>query len=395
MIDWRQKIDDEIAHLSSDLVKIRRYLHSHPDPSREEQATAHFVGERLSAAGLEVKSVLGGRGLIAHSTTENPHPCIALRADMDALWIQDRKEVSYRSTRDGVMHACGHDAHTAIVMGAALALHRCELDLPFPISWRAIFQPAEEVGEGAREMVEAGAVEGVDSILALHVAPDLPTGSLALRDGVMTAYCQAVQVTIRGLGGHGARPHLAHDPIAAAAQFLNLVYQSIPRFHNAHDPVVVSFGSIHGGNSPNVIPDLVQLNGTIRTLGSHSAEKVRERLSQIASGVTQTSHCPFEVTFDAATDAVENDPRVSKVCRTAAAEVVGPDQVKEIPVPSMGGEDFSGYLKRVPGCLLRLGVAGDSTWPLLHSPHFDIDETAIALGARVLARSLVLLASGY
>ncbi|MHC5537152.1 M20 metallopeptidase family protein, partial [Singulisphaera rosea] len=257
----------------------------------------------------------------------------------------------------------------------------------------AIFQPAEEVGEGAAEMVDAGAVDGVDSIVALHVAPDLPFGHLGIRFGVLTAYCQEIDVTIRGVGGHAARPHLTVDPIAAAAQFLTSVYQLMPRSLDARDPVVVSFGAISGGINCNVIPDRVILRGTLRTMGSASAERVRERLARIARGVAEATLAEIELTFTGETEAVHNDPSVTETCALAAREVVGAERVEEIPLPSMGAEDFSGYLDHTPGCMMRLGVAGgDETSHHLHSPHFDIDERALVVGAKVLAHSLIHLA---
>jgi amidohydrolase len=392
MIDWRQGIDDYIDAIAGNLVGIRRHLHAHPEPSREEFETTRYLEGRLLEAGLDHKILLGGRGILAGSSLSPDGRAVALRADMDALRIHDRKDVTYRSSREGVMHACGHDAHSTMVAGASLALHHCEGLFPWPVPWRAIFQPSEEVGEGAAEMVAEGAVEGVQSIVALHVAPDLPVGRVALRRGVMTAFCQDINVMIRGVGGHAARPHLSHDPIAASAQFISTVYQFLPRSVDARDPVVVSFGAIAGGENSNVIPDRVRLRGTIRTLGRTTAAKVRERLAQIAHGVAEASLCAIDLAFGSGTDAVVNDAHVTELCMQAAGEVVGTNQVEDIPLPSMGGEDFSGYLEQTPGCLIRLGVANGTPWPSLHSPDFDIDERALLLGAKILARSAVLLA---
>jgi amidohydrolase len=393
MIDWRQGIDDHIEAIAGDLLGIRRHLHAHPEPSREEFETTQYLGSRLLEAGLPHQIVLEGRGILAGPSLSSDGRAVALRADMDALRVQDRKEVTYRSARDGVMHACGHDAHSTMLFGASSALHHCEGLFPWPVPWRAIFQPSEEVAEGAAEMVAAGAVDGVQSIVALHVAPDLQVGRVALRRGVMTAFCQDLNVTIRGVGGHAARPHLTHDPIAASAQFISTVYQLLPRSIDSRDPVVVSFGAIAGGENSNVIPDRVKLRGTIRTLGRTTAARVRERLTQIARGVAEASLCAIDLTFGTGTDAVVNDARISDLCIEAAGEVVGINQVEEITLPSMGGEDFSGYLDRTPGCLFRLGVANGAPWPSLHSPDFDIDERALILGAKILARSAVLLAA--
>jgi amidohydrolase len=197
---------------------------------------------------------------------------------------------------------------------------------------------------------------------------------------------------IRGVGGHAARPHLAVDPVAVAAQFVTSLYHLLPRSVDSRDPTVITFGCIRGGTSPNIIPDQVELLGTLRTLSDRAAALVEERISQIARGLSAASRATIDVNYRRGTGAVDNDPVVTAVCVQAASEVVGPGNVEEIRLPSMGGEDFSGYLKHVPGCLLRLGVAAlDRPRHALHSPHFDIDEAALTIGAKVLAHSAVLL----
>lgn len=393
MLDWRKAIDAHLEGLAEDLRAIRRHLHAHPEPSREELNTTRFLASRLDGAGIPYRVIASGRGIVAGPALHDEARGVALRADMDALRIADEKQVAYRSIRAGVMHACGHDAHSTMVLGAALALEAARPSWPWPVPWRALFQPAEEVAEGAAEMVAEGAVDGISAIVALHVAPDLPVGRVGVRLGVMTAFCQEIDVIVRGEGGHAARPHLAIDPIAAAAQFLTLIYQSLPRSVDSRDPSVVTFGAIAGGTSGNVIPDKVVLRGTLRTMGKATATRLRDRLTLIALGVEQATGARIELSFGHETDAVVNDPAVTDKCIHAAEDVVGRDGVERLALPSMGGEDFSGYLDRVPGCLLRLGVAGHEGWPALHSPEFDIDERALVLGARILARSAVLLAA--
>jgi amidohydrolase len=292
------------------------------------------------------------------------------------------------------MHACGHDAHATMTLAAALALWKARDLLPQPTSWRAIFQPAEEIGEGAFEMIDAGALDQVGSIVALHVDPELAAGRVASRVGVLTACCRELRVRILGRGGHAARPHQSNDPIAVAVHFVNSVYQFVPRSIDSRDPVVVTFGCIQGGSSANIIPDRVELLGTLRTLSRSSAERVEEQIRRIASGVSSISGVEIAVDFEQGTDAVVNDPAVTATCEAAASEVVGLSQIQNIPLPSMGGEDFAGYLRLVPGCLLRLGAAmpGEETH-FLHSTRFDIDEAALAIGARLLARAAVFLSS--
>jgi amidohydrolase len=393
MADWRAEIDAAIDAMADDLRETRRYLHANPEPSGEEYRTAELLAGRLGEAGIPRRLIPSGRGVIAGPESDAHGPTIAFRADIDALRIHDLKDVPYKSSRDGMMHACGHDAHATMALGAALALWRCREHLPGPVGWRAIFQPAEETGEGAREMVAAGAAEGLGAVVALHVDPDLPVGKVAHRTGVLTATCQDLSVTVRGAGGHAARPHQAVDPIAVAVQLVAATYQLIPRAVDAREAAVVTFGMIHGGTSPNVIPETVELQGTVRTLSRSAADRVEQRLRQVARGLAEASGATVEVRLERGIDAVVNDPAVTGVCVRAAAEVVGDDHVVPIPMPSMGAEDFAGYLAHAPGCLLRLGVAGEGRPRyFLHSPHFDIDERALAVGAKILARGVVLLA---
>ena len=340
------------------LREIRRRLHAHPEPSREEYQTTRFLAEELEKAGIPRSIAPTGRGLIAGPEDADGRPVIAFRADIDALRIHDAKTVPYRSTRDGVMHACGHDAHATMALGAALALWHCRDVLAPRLAWRAIFQPSEEVGEGAFEMIAAGAMEHVRAVVALHVDPDTPAGRLAHRQGVLTAFCQELQVEIQGLGGHAARPHQSVDPIGVASQFITSVYQFVPRSVDSRDPVVVTFGSIQGGTSANIIPEQVVLKGTIRTLSEAAGGRVGERIRQIAFGLSEASGATIQVQLPPGDRGGRQRPRGDRGPASAPpSEVVGPANLDEIPLPSMGGEDFSGYLKHAPGCLLRLGVA--------------------------------------
>ncbi len=393
---WQEAIDSYIDQRAERWISIRRHLHAHPEPSREEFGTTEYLAQHLDEMGLRVRIAPSGRGLIAEPEGLDTRPRAAFRADIDALRIPDAKSAPYRSCRDGVMHACGHDAHATMALAAALALWESREDLSSAIAWRAIFQPAEEVSEGAVEMIEAGALEDVRSIVALHVDPELSVGRIGQKVGVLTAACQELRILVRGVGGHAVRPHLAVDPIAVAAQLVSSLYQVLPRSVDARDPSVVTFGSIRGGTGPNIIPEEVELLGTIRTLSVRAAAQVEERITQVARGLSAASRCTIDVAFNGGTDAVVNDPEVTSVCVQAARQVVGPANVEEIRLPSMGGEDFSGYLKQARGCLLRLGVAAlDRPRHPLHSPHFDIDEGALAVGAKLLAHSVVLLSGDH
>ena len=389
MADGLEAIDDFLAERTERLAAVRRHLHAHPELSREEYQTTQFLARHLRDAGLEPRVAPAGRGLVVDGPAGGGRR-VAFRADLDALPIHDAKEVAYRSTRPGVMHGCGHDAHATMALGAALALHHARDRLPAGFAWRAVFQPAEEVGEGAREMIAAGALDGVAAILALHVDPHREVGRVGRRAGAMTAFCEELHVVVRGRGAHAARPHEAIDPIAAAAQLVTTVYQVLPRAVDVRDPTVVSFGAIAGGSGPNVIPEVVTLLGTLRAFSAATAARVRGQLAAIARGLAEATRAEIDLDYRHPIDGVVNDPRVTDAFAAAAAEVVGPGRVESIPLPSLGGEDFAAYLAHVPGSLLRLGVAppGDPGQPL-HSPRFDIDERALTIGARLLARGAV------
>jgi len=393
MPDWKQAIDALVGGLEAEIVALRRYLHAHPEPSGAELQTSLRLYQQLGEAGLVVRMGPHGCGVIADSQAPAAASRVALRADIDALLIQDEKTVDYRSTHDGVMHACGHDAHTAIATGAAMALSELEQAglAPWPLAWRAIFQPAEETAAGARQMIAAGAMDGVRSIFALHVDPARRTGDIGVRSGPFTATCDALRIRVNGRGGHGARPHESRDPIGAAAQLINTLYLFIPRATDTQDAVVLSFGRIDGGRNPNVIPEQVDLGGTLRTLDPAIRAQTIEHIGRIARGVEQVTETRIDLAIDASIPAVANDPAATALITAAAADVAGGCTIAPIPRPSMGSEDFACYLAHCPGAMFRLGVAADlAAVTPLHTPRFDVDERALALGARILARTVVL-----
>jgi amidohydrolase len=225
MSDWRRSIDGYVDDQASELIAIRRHIHAHPEPSGDEIETTRYLADKLREAGVSYRIPPSGRGIIAESEASAAESRVAMRGDIDALRMHDEKSAPYRSTRPGVMHACGHDAHAAMLLGAAAGLQRCRSRLPWDTAWRAIFQPAEETHRGAIEMIDAGALQGVQSIVSLHVDPERAVGRVGIRHGVLTAYCEGLDVVIRGQGGHAARPHHTVDPISVATQFINGVYQ--------------------------------------------------------------------------------------------------------------------------------------------------------------------------
>lgn len=391
---WKQRLDAIISEKRDEVRDLRRHLHAHPEPSGVELATSMHLYQLLGQLGVEVQMGPEGCGAIADGGSEKDSVLgrIAVRGDIDALRIQDEKTTPYRSTHPGIMHACGHDAHSSIAFGVvqALVLLTESGALPWPINWRVIFQPSEETATGAAQMIETDVLVGVEKIFALHVDPTRRTGEIALRSGPMTASCDAVHLTITGRGGHAARPHESRDPIAAAAQLINSLYQFVPRATDTQDAVVLTFGSIQGGINPNVIPDQVELRGTMRTLDSGVRSRTIDQIHQVIRGVEGITSTKIELTLDASIASVVNDAAATSLIWQAGEEVVGAKNVQLITRPSMGSEDFACYLEHVPGAMFRLGCAADlAAITPLHTPKFDIDETALEIGVRVLARAVV------
>lgn len=386
-------IDERIEALRPRLAALRRHLHAHPEPSGEEIETTRHLAAVLRDAGLSVTIAPAGAGLVAEPADQDAGPRIAFRADIDALRVDDEKDVEYRSQRPGVAHACGHDAHATIGVGVALALHGSGKQLPWPVRWRLILQPAEETSTGAKQMVAAGAVDDVDAIVGLHLDPERRFGRAGFGRGTLTAYCNEVDVVIRGVGGHAARPHHAADPISAAVQLISSAYHGLPRSVDSRDPAVLTFGSIHGGAARNVIPEEVHIAGTARTHSIGARETLERRLREIGAGVAALTGTSIELSFRHGPDAIVNDPVVTDICERAVADLLGGDAIERISVPSLGGEDFSEYLARVPGCFFRLGSwIGETPTPLLHSGRFDVADDVLVLGAKLMARCVVALA---
>lgn len=375
-----------------DYVATRRHIHRNPEPSRFEHETSRYILDRLAAVAVPARLMEGGTGVVADLAVGNAAetgPVIALRADIDALRLQDQKSCEYRSTRDGICHACGHDCHTTMVLEGLLSTVRVLAEgatPPRPFRLRAIFQPAEETGEGAVSMVRQGAMEGVSAILGLHVEPELPCGTVGIRYGALTANLDEVQITITGRGGHSARPHYTDDPVAAAVQLLSAYYTLLPRAVDSRSPSVFTAGKIAGGKLCNVIPDRVEILGTLRNVDHGIRATLQRRMREIAAGVSQATGAAIDLQFLCPLDAVINDRAVTESLHDAAKFVVGEAGVRILDWPSLGAEDFGGFLTEAPGAMLRLGCArpGGEKWPQLHSPTFDIDEHALLIGSQIL-----------
>jgi len=382
-------VEAQLTRIDPRLSQFRRHLHQHPELSGEEFSTTEYLGKQLTSARVPHRVAKGDRGIITDivESTDRGAPVIAMRADIDALPINEESDVPYRSRKSGVMHACGHDAHSAILLGTTLALYRAK---PLPIGWRSIFQPAEESGRGAREMVKEGALEGVDAIIALHVDPNLAIGKVAITPGPRTAFCEDFAIEITGRGGHGARPHATVDPIATAAQLITLIYQAVPRQTDARQPIVVTIGVINAGYASNVIPDTASLKGTIRTLNTAVSTHAHDTVERLCASVAQAFGAKISLQFESVIPGMVNDVQIATLSANVAGRLLGPENVLRSEPPSLGAEDFADYLPVVPGCMIGLGAKppGRKVTPL-HTATFDIDETALSIGARLFTAVLL------
>ncbi len=374
------------------MVALRRHLHQHPEPSGEEVETSRHLHQQLVTHGIAAQTPHHGRGVVANSIDQDSPKRVALRGDIDALLLEDQKQVEYHSRVQGVMHACGHDAHASCVYGAVVALHQLAEagKLPCPVTWRALFQPAEETATGASELIAAGALADVDSIFSLHVDPTRPAGVIGVRASTFSAHCDAMHIQIDGVAGHSARPHESKDAIAAAAEFISALYQFVPRGVDSQDSCVVSITQIHGGSTSNVIPPRVELAGSIRSLGRDIRNHAVGHVAHLAEAVGHMTGTSIHIDFGVHIPGVENDPQLTDLVANIGGSVLGTDRVQWIERPSMGGEDFAFYLEQVPGTMFRLGAARDTTPASgLHTPLFDIDERCLAVGAKILATAAV------
>ncbi|MEM6329259.1 MAG: amidohydrolase [Planctomycetota bacterium] len=393
---WRSRLDEIIDGLSEQLVALRRRLHANPEPSGEELQTSLLLYQLLSDRGMAVRMGPEGRGVLVDSHDQAAGRRVAIRGDIDALRLQDAKQTAYRSTCDGVMHACGHDAHATCAAGAMIALDQLAAEgaLPRPVTWRGILQPSEETATGAAEMVGAGAVEGVASLVALHVDPRLATGTVGVRPGVLTAFAEMMRIDISGSGGHAARPHESRDPIAAAAQLIGALYQYVPRATDSQESVVVTIGQVSGGDTANVIPESVMLRGTVRTLDASVRQRTIDHIRHLAHGVSEITGTRIHIEFEVSLPAVDNDPALTGVIRREAAGLLGEGGVAQLGRASMGSEDFAVYGAHAPLAMFRLGCSASPPGPGLHTPQFDIDEACLPIGAKLLARAAVAAALG-
>lgn len=364
------------------LRALRRELHRHPELAYREAGTAARVCDELTGLGLEPRAI-AGTGVVADLGAS---PAVALRADLDALPIDEQSDVEHRSATAGVMHACGHDGHVATLLGAAAAL-AASRDRLGERGVRLLFQPAEEGGAGAARMIAEGALDGVETVFGLHNWPATPRGSVAVRAGPMMAASGLFEIVVAGRGGHGSQPHLARDPVLAAAHVVTALQALVSRERDPLEPAVVSVCSIRGGSAHNVIPDQVTLAGTTRALDDAGIDRLHQRLAEVARNVAAAARC--EATVDARRQypALINHGAQAELVAASARDVLGPSAVTEAGLPAMGAEDFAFYLRERPGAFLFLGAGREGEpGPPLHSSRYDFDDSLILPGAVLLLR---------
>ena len=372
--------------LAGQLVETRRDFHRHPELGFEEERTAGLVADRLTALGLAVRRHVGRTGVVGVLTGDRSGPVVALRADMDALPVTEQGDVPYKSVYPGKMHACGHDAHTAMLLGAATLLAARRADLAGQVVF--LFQPAEEGPGGAQPMIEDGALDHprVEAVAGLHVSTDLPVGTVGVRSGPVSASADSFTLTVRGEGGHGAAPHVGVDAIVVAAQLVTGLQMVSSRMTNPRDPVVVTVGTIEGGYRHNIIADRVHMTGTIRTMSPEVRSAVPGQIQRLAAGICHGLGAEYNFQLQPGYPSVINDDGMVSLARDVAVELVGGAAVRDVS-PTMGAEDFAYFAGQVPGVFVRLG-AGNPARGIVHPghhPRFDIDEDCLPVGSALLA----------
>ena len=367
------------------LKKTRRDFHMHPETAYEEKRTTERIAVILQELGLDVRHFDDMTGVVGLLRSGQEGRTIALRADIDALNLQELNDVPYKSKTDGKMHACGHDAHAAIMLGVAKHLVETGLGSTLKGNVKFLFQPAEEGGAGAKKMIQRGVLQDpeVEAVMAGHMLPDMEVGRIGIFKGQSHASADRFKLTITGEGGHGGRPHQVRDPIITAAHWITAVQAAASRSIDPLDSAVITVGSIHGGQASNVVPREVTLAGTTRAIGDGVRKRIRERMQGITRGMEDAFEVTGDLRFDDGYPPVINDLEISKLLYDAAAELFGADRVEYVR-PSTGAEDFAYFAAAKPGAIIRLGCGrpGRKFSPL-HSPYFDIDERILGIGVEL------------
>lgn len=379
----------KVNTIKDKLIEIREDFHKYPELSFQEKRTSERIVNILHGLNIDdIQTGIAETGVVGVLYGKNPGKTIALRADIDALPIQEENNVGYRSKNDGIMHACGHDAHITSVLGTAIVLGEMKNDLCGNVKF--IFQPAEEIFGGAKIMIENGILDShpkVDAVVGMHVWPGLDVGKIGVRSGAMMASADRFEITIRSSGGHGAMPHLTSDPIVSSAQIINSLQTIASRSIDPLKPIVISVCRIEGGQAFNVIPKEVKMEGTLRTLDDDVTSKAIEKIKDIISGIEKAMGVECQLNYINGCPPLINNSDIVKLIQKAGIAIIGSDNVIEIE-PTMGGEDFTYYTRKVPGAMFCLGVRNEKLGLIspVHRPTFDIDPDALVIGTSMLVK---------
>lgn len=387
-------IRPEIEALEREIIAIRRDIHKHPELGFDVGRTANLVAQFLVSCGIEVRTGVGKTGVVGTLKGGKPGPTIALRADMDALPIQETNDVEYKSVHEGIMHACGHDGHTAMLLGAAKVLAERRERIKGTV--RFLFQPAEEGDGGARYMIEDGCLDGVDEIYGLHLWNFQPFGQIGVKSGPILASADIFEIQVNGRGGHGAAPQGTVDAVVVSAHLVTALQTIVSRNTNPIESTVVTVGKIAGGDNFNIIADKVVLKGTTRAYTEQNRQMIKRRLREIMAGIGQAYNARIEMDYEDGYPPTINNEQAYRKVLAAARRIVGNGAGE--PYLSMGGEDFAYYLKEVPGCFFFIGSAPVGREPMSvphHCSYFDINERALLVGASVFVQLIddLLIAS--
>jgi amidohydrolase len=381
------------SEILNEIISIRRHLHRYPELSFEEEKTAQFVSDQLTSWGITHQKGIVKTGMVATIESSNSQAkWIALRADLDALPILEKNETSYASVNKGIMHACGHDVHTAILLGTAKVIHALKDQLTVNVKF--IFQPGEEkLPGGASLMIEAGVLENphVSEIYALHVFPELEVGKIGFREGMYMASCDEIRMTIKGKGGHAAMPHLNIDPILISSHLIVALQQVVSRNCPPQIPCVLSFGKIEGLGATNVIPDEVYLEGTFRTMNETWRAKAHQLIQEISDQLTKSMGGSADLKIDVGYPYLENDVQLTQLARERATKILSNENIVDLEL-RLTGEDFAYYSQKIPATYIRIGVRNESRGIIypVHNSKFDIDENALLTGMQTLLSQVFL-----
>jgi len=388
MKNLEQKLFSTINEINKQVITIRQDLHAHPELSGHEEHTKYLVKGILEASGYEIKESDKHFGLIADLKVDENAKTVAIRADMDALPIEEQTGKPYASKEKGIMHACGHDSHTAIALGTAIAMATHKDDLPGNI--RFIFQPSEESKEGGSvEMIEDGALEGVSGIFGLHAYPYLNSGEIGYKYGVMMASADIFTIEIFGKSAHGARPHEGVDAILVTSMIVNSLNHIVSRMIDPLHPAVISLGTIEGGKASNIICDHVLLKGTVRTINEEIRNNIPQMMEASIEGISKSMGAKYKFDYEFGQPELINHDEMVDIIVEEAEKIIGKEKCIDLVDPVMGGEDFSEYLKLVPGAFFRLGTCDEEkkTCVPQHNSRFDVDDDALQVGMKIMGAS--------